>query len=766
MTKAFDRAELIKKVFNDALELEADEREEFLSQTCGNAELRNEVESLLASYNRVEDFLQTPAADFSASDAAAHLLETEEASVAGKRVGAYKIEREIGRGGMGAVYLAARDDGQFQKLVAIKLLRRETQNDSIVSRFHRERQILADLEHPNIARLLDGGTTENGLPYFVMEYVEGLPLNRFCDERDLPLAARLKLFRQICAAVQFAHEHAVIHRDLKPSNILVTKDGEPKLLDFGIAKTSTRNTTLASTKTALRVMTPEYASPEQMRGERVTKATDIYSLGVVLYELVTGNRPYDFDSKSPFEIVQAVCESEPLPPSAVSAESKKTTRSRRERKTQQNNQKNNPQSKDLDKIILKALRKESERRYSSVAEFSEDVSRLLAGLPVSARQDTFFYRSGKYLKRYRTVVLSAAAVAFIFFLIGYFINLFGDRNIRAESGAANVSADSYEEFPTERKKGGTDNVEARTLYQKAQLLWNERTLPSLNEATELFRQATEKDPEFALAYSGLSNSYFLLSVWGSSPAKEIFPQAKIVSLKAIELAPEAAEGHLSLAMVHWLYEYDWQASDREFTRAVELNSGYARAPHWRGLFLAEMGRFDEAVESEKRALALEPQSLPVKADLARVLFYARRYDDSLAYYREILVNPNFGAVYNELLELYEAAGMTNEWAALMEKVGGFDDSSLRKAFETGGMTGYRLKQLELSQNPVATNWHHFYDLATLYAQLNDKDRALEFLNKAIDARDHRIAQIKVHPRLDNLRSDPRFVELLRRMSFD
>ncbi|HYP50463.1 MAG TPA: serine/threonine-protein kinase, partial [Pyrinomonadaceae bacterium] len=448
MTEAIERAELIKKIFNDALDLEPDEREKFLLQVCGDdAGLQKEIESLLNSYNRVENFLQTPAVDFSASEMAAQLLVSEEAAVIGKRVGAYRIEREIGRGGMGTVYLASRDDGQFQKNAAIKLLRRETENDSVVSRFHKERQILADLEHPNIARLLDGGTTGNGLPYFVMEYIEGLPLNRFCDERNLSINERLKLFRQICSAVEFAHEHSVIHRDLKPSNILVTKDGEPKLLDFGIAKTSAQNTTVASTKTALRVMTPEYASPEQMRGERVTKATDIYSLGVLLYELVTGNRPYNFDSKSPYEIVRAICEDEPLPPSDVNAgcgmgiaESKNSTRSAYEKITRQDNKKSNPQSairnphsRDLDKIILKALRKEPERRYPSVKEFSEDIFRLLKGLPVSAQQDTVFYRSAKFFKRHQTAISSAFAVAFVFLLIGFSLSFYSGRPALKES---------------------------------------------------------------------------------------------------------------------------------------------------------------------------------------------------------------------------------------------------------------------------------------------------------------------------------------------
>jgi eukaryotic-like serine/threonine-protein kinase len=241
MTGTIERAELIKKVFNDALELAPEDRREFLLQACGGDDgLKSEVESLLDSYNRVEDFLQTPAANFSASQMAGQFIESEEASVIGKRVGAYCIERQIGRGGMGAVYLATRADGQFKKQVAIKLLRGIKETDEIVHRFQTERQILADLEHPYIARLLDGGATENDVPYFMMEYVEGIPVDRYCDEQNLSLDQRLELFRKICSAVEFAHENSVIHRDIKPSNILVTKNGTPKLLDFGIAKFCTQ----------------------------------------------------------------------------------------------------------------------------------------------------------------------------------------------------------------------------------------------------------------------------------------------------------------------------------------------------------------------------------------------------------------------------------------------------------------------------------------------------------------------------------------------
>ncbi|HEX8251343.1 MAG TPA: protein kinase [Pyrinomonadaceae bacterium] len=777
MAQTDSRSARIQQLFSDALELRAQERAEFLFAACaGDAELRREVESLLESDEPQSSFLQSRAFEISASEIAAQVLESEEAAAVGKLVGAYRIVREIGRGGMGTVYLAERTDGQFQKRVAIKLLRRGLENEAVIRRFQNERQILADLEHPNIARLIDGGTTENGLPYFVMEYVEGLTVSHFCSEQNLTIEERLNLFREICAALQFAHEHSIIHRDIKPSNILVTKTGTPKLLDFGIAKTSANNETSASTATALRAMTPEYASPEQMRGERVGKASDIYSLGVLLYELLTGHRPYNFDSKSPYEIVQAICEEEPLAPSRLMAEGempnakfKAAERSNGNLKTGKTEHEIIPHAGDLDNIVLKSLRKEPERRYSSVFEFSEDVRHLLEGSPVSARQDTFFYHSAKFFRRHQIAVLSALAAAVIFVLAGFSLSFLNQRLNANEANYLLTSADPDQNLPIDKRKGGSDNPEARELYLKAQSLWNQRTILSLRQAVELFEQALEKDPQFALALSGLSNSYFLLSVWGRIPAKEAFPKAKVAASKAVELAPESAEAHLSLAMIYWLYEYDWQAADREFKQAIQLNPSYARAPHWYGLFLAEMGRFDEAIASEKRALEIVPNSLPVNADLGRVLYYARRYDESAEQYRKtVAMDPNFGAFYSELGELYEAAGMAEEWYALMEKIKAFNDPVFREAYQKDGMNGYRRKVLESLQSSqsVSRHWHYHYTQAEFYAQLGEKNAAFELLNTAFEERDHRMAQLKVNPKLDNLRGDPRFTALLKRIKLD
>jgi non-specific serine/threonine protein kinase/serine/threonine-protein kinase len=390
----------VEKIFHAALECEPNQLDAFLSQKCtGDETLRREVEALLALHRRAGSFIETPVADV-----AAGLLKDDETDLLiAETIGHYKISKRISAGGMGAVYLAERADREYEKKVAIKLIKRGMDTDSVLRHFRNERQILATFDHPNIARLLDGGATESGLPYFVMEYVEGLPIDAYCNAHALSIVERLKLFRKVCAAVSYAHRHTVIHRDVKPSNILVTSDGTPKLLDFGIAKILQPGvaTEPSVTLTGLRLMTPDYASPEQVRGQPVTTATDVYSLGVVLYQLLTGQKPYRLKTRTPEEISSAVLEQEPTRPSVVaSAYSRFHTA-----------WKPGPQLRgDLDNIVLMALRKEPERRYKSVEQLSEDIRRHLEARPVRARKDTFGYRAAKFMRRNKTATAAAALV--------------------------------------------------------------------------------------------------------------------------------------------------------------------------------------------------------------------------------------------------------------------------------------------------------------------------------------------------------------------
>lgn len=307
-----ERWQTIREVLDGVIGLSAHERPEYLDGKCGaDPELRAEVESLLRSHEQAGlEFLNTPAVDLRSL-----VGENGGSSYIGRRIGVYRIVEEIGHGGMGEVYRASRVDGQYQKQVAIKLVRIGLDSAFLVERFLHERQILASLDHPNIARLYDGGTTEDGVPYLVMELVEGTPIDQYCDEHDLSTNRRLELFLQVCAAVQYAHQHLVIHRDIKPSNILVAADGVPKLLDFGIAKIL--DPAIASEHTMLHLLTPEYASPEQIRGEPITTATDVYSLGVVLYKLLAGRLPYPQKPHTSMEFARIICDVEPARPSTV-----------------------------------------------------------------------------------------------------------------------------------------------------------------------------------------------------------------------------------------------------------------------------------------------------------------------------------------------------------------------------------------------------------------------------------------------------------------
>ncbi len=410
-----ERFRQIRNLFEAIVERPTDTRGTFLAEACeGDADLKAEVERLLAAHGHDTNLLAEPA-----------IPPENSPRLEGRRVGPYEILREIGQGGMGTVYLAVRADHAFRKQVALKIVRPEAGSQEVLRRFQQEREILATLDHPNIARLLDGGSTEQGLPYFVMEYVAGEPIDIYCDRHKLNVAARLELFRTVCAAVAYAHRSGIVHRDLKPGNILVTAEGTAKLLDFGIAKVlrAAEDETVYITRSGLHLMTPEYASPEQVRGEAVTGLSDVYSLGTILYELLTGHRPYRMRSRVFHEIVRVICEEPPTRPStAVSLPEVLPGGSDREPDTVTPEMVSRARdaspaelrrqlSGDLDNILLKSLSKEPLARYRSAEQFSEDIQRHLALRPVLARGDTLIYGIGKLLQRHRVWVITAVALA-------------------------------------------------------------------------------------------------------------------------------------------------------------------------------------------------------------------------------------------------------------------------------------------------------------------------------------------------------------------
>lgn len=392
----------IKSIFNSALELPKNERRDFIEKESADEEsVKNEVFDLLNSHEEDEDFIEN-----NCYTTVKHIVIDEKPNFIGETIGRYQIESKIGSGGMGTVYLGKRIDGEFEQKVAVKLIKLGLDSEDTIFRFRHERQILAGLSHPNIAHLIDGGVTKTGLPYLIMDYVEGLSLKDYCDAHKLSLKARLKLFIRICSAISYAHQNLVIHRDIKPSNILITPDGLPKLLDFGIAKLieSEENEQNGGQTLTTRAMTPEYASPEQILGKSVSTTTDIYSLGVVLYELLTGHRPFLFRKKIAGEISKTITETLPPKPSFLCKTKGLNISVENPLAAVRNLQ------GDLDNIVLMAIRKEPERRYSSVEQFALDIGRYLDGLPVLAQQDTFIYRAGKFIKRHQTEVIAGTGI--------------------------------------------------------------------------------------------------------------------------------------------------------------------------------------------------------------------------------------------------------------------------------------------------------------------------------------------------------------------
>jgi serine/threonine protein kinase/Tfp pilus assembly protein PilF len=411
-----ERWKKVQLLFEQAIKLDKGEQISYLEKECGDdKELLNEVLSLLNADEEGHSIFSNKPADF---------FSVNESRMDGKRFGNYRIIKQIGTGGMGAVYIAERVDGLFEQKVALKIVKPGMNSSEIIKRFEEERQILARLQHPNIARLLDGGILENGLPYFTMEYVEGTPITEYCDKNNLPVESRLELFQKVCNAVLYAHQKLVIHRDIKPSNILVQEDGTVKLLDFGIAKVFEENENKKGlTRTGIRLMTPEFASPEQVRGEAVSTATDIYSLGLILYQLLTGFPPYKVDTTSAVEMEKIICFTEAPKPSAIitktlgliSGNDEKLSAGYISRKRSISIPKLKKKiSGDLDNICLMALRKEPESRYNSVAQLTNDIHNFLNGLPVYARKSTASYRTKKFIKRHKAgVVIAAVAVAII-----------------------------------------------------------------------------------------------------------------------------------------------------------------------------------------------------------------------------------------------------------------------------------------------------------------------------------------------------------------
>jgi len=570
-----ERWSRIEELYHSAMQQEEGQRTAYLERSCADdQELRREVESLLAYVKRTGKFIDKPALNFMAEAlAAGGRLPSENADqdrMIGQRISQYRIVAKVGSGGMGDVYRAVRADEEYEKQVAVKLVRGGGNSDLFANRFRTERQILASLDHPNIARLYDGGTTNDRVPYLVMEFIEGEPITAYCDHQHLSIAQRLKLFQQICAAVQYAHQHLIIHRDIKPENILVTADGVAKLMDFGIAKildpeadSDQRNATL----TSLRAFTPAYASPEQIKGEAITTASDVYSLGVVLYQLLTGHMPYHLRSRSPHEVARAICETEPerpstaisrveevsveggpTPPTAEAVSAARRTQPQKLRRLL---------SGDLEHIVLKAIRKERQSRYTSAEQLAEDLRRHQEGLPVLARKGTFTYRGRKFVLRHRTGI-AAALLVVLALTAGMIITIQARRRAEKRFNDVRKLANSlmFEVYESIHEVPGT-TAARKLIIQRAQEYLDSLAQESTSDASLL--------RELAAAYGRLADvegNPEQANVGNTTKALEHCRQAVLLSEKASALEPSNREIRRELGQ-HYL---DW-------SRALSENAG-------------------------------------------------------------------------------------------------------------------------------------------------------------------------------------------------
>jgi eukaryotic-like serine/threonine-protein kinase len=880
-----ERWRRLKEILADALEQSSlEERTALLRRACTNdATLLREAQQLLEhDATMFEEF-----AEF----AATRLTENEGDRI-GERIGSYMIVQELGRGGMGAVYLAKRADGQFHKRAAIKVLKRGTDTEEVLRRFRIERQILAELEHPNITRLLDAGTTADALPYFVMEFVEGTPITRFVQRENVDLRGRLSLFIKVCSAVELAHRHQVIHRDIKPHNVLVNADREPKLLDFGIAKLlSVDSDEGITTVAAERRLTPLYAAPEQRAGQPATIATDVYSLGALLHELLTNKPPVaDSDSKVPKDVASGRV-------SKVAASSGTEHQLRG----------------PLDRIVARAMQRDPTQRYPRVADMSQDIERCLSGLaPLSPAQSHDDRASdslrGRALSRrqayiataaFGVIVLAAAllsrgwsvrwlqnhgsrkptpeaslgtatkavrSIAVLPFeplgkdthdellglgmadaIIGRMSNLkqlsvlptsavskykgpvndpltagralgvdailsgtvqrSGDRvratvqlahvatgrtiwsekfdqtftdifgvqdsisDSVAKSLALNLSADEQKQLA----KRYTTNTGAYDEYLMGLYFWNTRSRDGLEKAIDHFGRATEKDPNFALAYALIADCYYLQFTYGYASGPDWVQDAKAAVDRALLLDDSIAEAHVAAAMIEF-YQEDNEVANASLRRALELNPNLPVTHLRYGWALSSSGHLDEAVREIKRAQELDPLSPTNNTALGLILGLARQFPRGLEYcYKGVELAPNEIVPHENLAYAYALNGRYQEAIEHYQRLAVLNPdrkgdvlASIATVLVFAGRNSEADSMIPEILQLAARDKVDPFHIAVLYGARGDKDAAFDCfdrgLSRASEVQTTGLVwqMIRYCPMFDPLRSDSRFAALLRK----
>jgi serine/threonine protein kinase/Tfp pilus assembly protein PilF len=885
-----NRSRQIEEIYQSAIVLPSKERLVYVYSQTKDPKIQREIEKLLADYessenqsesaNRTDENFANAAAN---SDVNKENQEAESDTVAdsdhmiGQRLGAFELVKEIGRGGMGTVYLAERADGEFSQKVAVKLIKRGMDTDFIIRRFRHERQILANLTHPNIANLLDGGTTHDGLPYFVMEYVEGEAIYNYCDKNRLNTRERLQIFEQVCSAVRAAHERGIIHRDIKPGNIIVTGAGAPKLLDFGIAKVLNPDLiheSISPTSTLMRLMTLDYASPEQVRGSEITPASDIYALGVLLYELLTGHKPYNFSGgRAPHEVSRVICEITPEFPSRVVSSNvnllpiyvaKKISAEKAAGLRGTNIEDLQHQLTDnLDRLIMKAFSKAPKDRFASIKELAADITRYLNGETVladphlSVNTSLLHDTTGKIsvnksiavlpfrllnvsagddagekfigvgladalitrLSNIRSLIVRPTSAVLRFgekhsdpfstgrelgveYILEGHIQKFANR-IRVSVQLLNVSeqttvwAERFDENYTdvlqledvisvraaealipqltdvEREnlgKRGTDNPQALEAYLRGRFHWNTFTEEGFSKAIDAYNEAIEHDLNYAVAYSGIANYYNLLGLFGILPGQKCFQSAVEAATKAVQLDKELSEAHAALGFAAFGKYYDWRQGENAFRQALKLNPNNATAHVWYSVQLFMENRFEERFTHAKRAIEIDPLSPYNQNNLGCGLYYARRFEESIEHFRQLIVmtNSQYPLAFYGLSRALRGAKKFKEAIEASEQAIELEGKSVLM------LTGYgqtlaaarrRRETEEVTSKLNVISGERFvspYQIALIHAFSGEKEKAFNELERSFKEREALLGWIGVEPVFDSLREDAQFTSLLER----
>ena len=769
----------IEDLFHAALEREPGDRRVFLDHACsGNEALRREVAWLISAHETEDHFIDAPAYVAASEVLANHHLDP------GEMVAHYRIQADLGKGGMGEVYLA--EDTRLNRKVALKLLPPHfTVNPDRVRRFEREARAASALSHPNIVTIYEIGQS-NATHFIATEFVDGKTLRQLINEKQFTLSETLNVSIQVADALSGAHAAGIVHRDIKPENIMIRRDGLLKILDFGLAKLTEQQApdsdletpTLLQSTPGLVMGTVQYMSPEQARGKTVGVGTDIWSLGIVMYELLAGHVP--FTGETPSHVMVSLMESKlpPLKDQAIVPD-------------------------ELDRFVKKALRKNQKERYQTAGQLARELKEFKQNLQRDSQSSQWLKTvpsskdgaelvplapsatvtgahairvehgaatetaaigsnptsSAEYLvreiKTHRTLAI-AALVIIVSGAIG--LTYFYKKRIGSSRSQTNATGLSASANPTPKR--GTTNDEAYRYYMQGRNLINQRNPAEVRRAAENFQEAIRLDPNFAQAYAGLANAYTL----GDTP------KAKEAIQKALELDNNLAEAYAVRGIMNLSYEYDFTAAERDVRRALELEPENDWALWVLSMILADTGRFDEALKAIETAQELVPGTAVYERDRGRILYCGRRYDEAiLQLKRAIELKRDFHSAWSWIVRAHEMkgdqAGAFNwfiEWREFKKFEG---TEEYRQAYEAGGWMEVKRKFLAFVKSGKDYPGMSNYEFAENLGQLGETDEAFSLLNKAIDKHEWEVTMLNIDPYLDVLRGDPRFKELVKRANF-